>query len=66
VGIVHTGGKEPRSFEIDPTGALLFAENEKSNNIVVFRIDAKTGNLAPTGQVFDVSEPVCLKFLAIK
>ena len=66
VGIVHTGGKEPRSFEIDPTGALLFAENEKSNNIVVFRIDAKTGNLTPTGQTFDVVEPVCVKFLAIK
>ena len=30
VGVVHTGGKEPRSFEIDPTGNLLFAANQKS------------------------------------
>src|SRR6266700_1487825 len=53
IGIVPTGGKEPRSFEIDPTGTLLFAENQKSDNIVVFKIDAKTGSLRPTGKVLE-------------
>ena len=57
-----TGGKEPRSFEIDPTGKLLFAENQKSDNIVVFRIDQKTGQLTPTGKVLEVASPVCVKF----
>jgi 6-phosphogluconolactonase len=66
VGIVPTGGKEPRSFEIDPTGTLLFAENQKSDNIVVFKIDAKTGGLTPTGKVLEVASPVCVKFLAWK
>jgi len=66
VEIAPTQGKTPRSFEIDPTGQLLFAANEKSNNLVVFRIDQKTGHLTPTGQVLDVSEPVCVKFLKIE
>ncbi|MGB6802856.1 MAG: beta-propeller fold lactonase family protein, partial [Candidatus Sulfotelmatobacter sp.] len=60
-----TKGKTPRSFEIAPGGTLLFAANEKSNNIVVFSIDAKTGRLTPTGKVLDVSEPVCVKFVPI-
>ena len=66
VEIAPTQGKTPRSFEIDPTGQLLFAANEKSNNLVVFRIDQKTGHLTPTGQVLDVSEPVCVKFLKVE
>jgi len=61
-----TQGKTPRSFAIDPTGTLLFAANQQSNNIVVFRIDQKTGHLTPTGQVLDVGSPVCVKFLAVK
>ncbi len=60
-----TQGKIPRSFEIDPTGKFLFAENQKSDTIVVFRIDANTGRLTPTGQVLNVSSPVCIKFLRI-
>ena len=66
VEITPTVGKTPRHFEIDPTGTLLFAENSESNNIVVFRIDAKTGRLTPTGQSLDVGSPVCLKFLKIE
>ncbi len=65
VEITSTQGKEPRSFEIDPTGTLLFAANQKSDNIVVFKIDAKTGKLTPTGQVLDVGSPVCVKFVAV-
>jgi len=61
-----TQGKIPRSFEIDPTGRFLLAENQKSDNIVVFRIDAKTGRLTPTGQVLDVGSPVCVKFLNVE
>jgi 6-phosphogluconolactonase len=64
LGIVPTGGKEPRSFEIDPTGTLLFAANQKSDSIVVFKIDAKTGSLTPTGKVLEVASPVCVKFVA--
>jgi 6-phosphogluconolactonase len=61
-----TQGKTPRSFEIDPTGTRLFVANQDSDNIVVFRIDQKTGQLTPTGQVLDADSPVCLKFLKIE
>jgi 6-phosphogluconolactonase len=65
VGSVPTGGKEPRSFEIDPTGTLLFAENQKSYNISIFKIDQKTGMLTPTGKMLDVASPVCVKFVKV-
>lgn len=66
VEITPTQGKTPRSFAIDPTGTLLFAANAASNNIVIFRIDAKTGKLTPSGQVLNVASPVCVKFLALE
>jgi 6-phosphogluconolactonase len=61
-----TQGKTPRNFAIDPTGKLLFAENQQSDNIVVFRIDQKTGRLTSTGKILDVPSPVCIKFLAVE
>lgn len=58
-----TLGKTPRSFGIDPTGNFLLAANQESNNIIVFRIDPKTGRLTPTGQALEVPVPVCVTFL---
>ena len=58
-----TGGREPRHFAIDPSGKYLLAENQFSNNIVVFKIDAATGGLTPTGQVVEVPSPVDIAFL---
>ena len=58
-----TGGKTPRNFAIDPTGSWLLAANQDSDNIVVFRIDQKTGHLKPTGDMFQLPSPVCLKFV---
>lgn len=66
IEIAPTQGKTPRSFAIDPTGTLLFAANQQSNNIVIFRIDEKTGKLTPTGKVLDVASPVCVKFLKVE
>jgi 6-phosphogluconolactonase len=63
---VPTKGGSPRNFEINPAGSLLFAANEKSDNIVVFRIDQQTGRLTPSGQVLEIAEPVCVKFVAIE
>ncbi len=60
---VSTKGRTPRNFAIDPTGAYLLAANEESGNIVVFKIDAGTGSLTPTGEEVKVSSPVSLAFI---
>ena len=60
-----TGGKTPRNFAIDPTGSWLLAANEDSNDIVVFRIDEKSGRLSATGDVVQVPSPTCVTFVAI-
>jgi 6-phosphogluconolactonase len=61
-----TQGKVPRNFGIDPTGKFLIAANQSTNNLVVFRIDQKTGKLTPTGQSVEVGSPVCVRFMATK
>ncbi len=61
---ILTKGKAPRSFRIDPTGAYLLAANQNTSNIVVFRIDPKSGQLTDTGKAIDVPFPVCIQFQA--
>ena len=63
---VPTQGKTPRNFRIDPTGSYLFAANQNSGSVVIFRVDAKTGRLTPTGKVLEVASPVCVKFVPAK
>ena len=65
VGHQSTGGRTPRNFAIDPTGAYLLAANQNTDNIVVFSIDQQTGKLQPTGRTVEVSKPVCIKFIPI-
>jgi 6-phosphogluconolactonase len=55
-----SGGKTPRNFEIDPTGAFLLAANQ-SGNVVVFRIDPATGKLRETGHSIEIPIPMCVK-----
>ena len=62
VGHQSTLGNTPRHFAIDPSGRWLLAENQQSGNVVVFRIDLETGKLTPTGQVIEISQPVCALF----
>jgi 6-phosphogluconolactonase len=61
-GEVPSGGKEPRGFAIDPRGSFLLAAHERSDNVVIFRIDLATGKPLKTGQELHVSLPVCVKF----
>jgi 6-phosphogluconolactonase len=63
---VSTLGKTPRNFRIDPTGRWLFAANQSSGTVQLFRIDPTTGRLTASGQSFEVSSPVCVKFLPVR
>ncbi len=57
-------GKNPRNFSIDPSGNYLLVANQSSDDIVLFKRDAKTGKLTATGDTVQVSKPVCLKWIA--
>lgn len=61
IGHQSTCGDHPRSFTLDPTGNFLIVANQVTNNIVVFKRNAKTGFLTRTGQVIKVPRPSCLK-----
>jgi 6-phosphogluconolactonase len=60
---VPPGGTMPRNFAIDPTGSYLFAANELSGNVALFKIDANTGRLSPTKTDLKIDVPVCIVFL---
>ena len=55
-------GRKPRFFGLDPGGSLLYAANEDSHTIVVFRINRETGKLTPTGQIIETGSPSCIVF----
>jgi 6-phosphogluconolactonase len=61
-----TEGREPRNFAIDPNGAFLLVANQKTNNIITFKINSKSGQLYNTGYEVKVSMPVCLEFFHMK
>jgi 6-phosphogluconolactonase len=61
VDTVSSGGKHPRDCIPDPKGNFLLVLNKDSDNLVIFRIDRRTGLLkkereyaapSPTGIVF--------------
>lgn len=61
-GFQSTMGKTPRNFVIDPTGRWLLVANQNGNNVVLFRIDPRTGLLTDSGKRIELPAPVCLKF----
>ena len=66
VEVVPSGGRSPRYFGLDPTGAWLASANEESSNILLFRVDPNTGKLTPSGKPIEIYKPVCVKFVAAK
>jgi len=66
VEVSQMGGRTPRNFTIDPSGKFLLAAGQSSHDIHSFRIDAKTGQLTPTEQRWEVGSPVCLRFVPLK
>jgi 6-phosphogluconolactonase len=58
-----SGGKTPRHFNVDPSGRFLIAANQDSNNLVVFSIDPKSGELRPTGHRIESPNPTSVQFV---
>ena len=61
-----SGGRKPRQFAIDPKGNFLFAANQDSGDIVMFRIDRMTGKLTASDAVLKVPSPVCVVFVQVE
>jgi 6-phosphogluconolactonase len=57
-----THGETPRNFNIDPSGRFMLVANQRSGNIVSFRIDETSGELSPTGHSLESPSPVCIVF----
>lgn len=62
VQIISSGGAHPRNFCLSPDGAWLICANRDTNNIAVFKVDANTGRLTPTGVTAKVPQAVCVLF----
>ena len=63
VGHQYSGGKNPRNFNIDPSGQFLVCAHQDSDNIEVFRINQSTGMITPTGfGLRNIAEPLCIQF----
>jgi 6-phosphogluconolactonase len=60
---ILTGGAQPRTFVLDPSGKFLLVGNENSSNVAEFAVDQKTGRLTPTGKVItEIGEPSAFVF----
>jgi 6-phosphogluconolactonase len=58
-------GRGPRNFMIDPSGRWLLVAAQNGKNVVVFRIDPKTGLLTDSGKKIELPAPVCLKMTSV-
>jgi 6-phosphogluconolactonase len=62
IGHTPTGGKTPRNFALDPSGRILLAANQQTDDIHTFKIDQASGQLSATGQSVKRGAPVCIVF----
>ncbi|HVZ97069.1 MAG TPA: lactonase family protein [Chitinophagaceae bacterium] len=63
VGYQDVKGIMPRHFISDPSGKYLAVANQASDNIVIFKRNAKTGLLTPLKAQIHVAKPVCLQMI---
>jgi 6-phosphogluconolactonase (cycloisomerase 2 family) len=63
IGEEWARGNYPRSFTFDPTGKFLYCCNQRSDNLAAFRVDAKSGTLAFTGNYVPVGNPSHVAFV---
>lgn len=60
--ISPAGVQIPRGFGIEPSGKWMIVAGQNSNDLVVQKIDPKTGLLNLQSQKVKVSSPVCIAF----
>ena len=63
--VVSTEGDWPRNFTLDPSGGWLLVANQRSDSVVVFARDQKSGRLTRTHISLALPRPVCLRFRTV-
>ena len=63
IKIERSLGKGPQNLLITPDGQWVICANMPGNNVVVFRINADTGELTPTGEPITVPMASCIRWL---
>lgn len=60
----YTRGMHPRNFGIHPSGNWIVVANQDSNNVVVFGLNKRTGDLTPTTFEASVKKARCIKWVS--
>jgi 6-phosphogluconolactonase len=63
IDTVSTKGIRPRSFCINKAGNFLIVANQKSNDIIIFKRNKKTGLLTDTGFKIEAETPVHVRLI---
>lgn len=63
VGIEPSLGGGPQNLLITPDGRWLLCANMTGNNLMVFGIDSKTGELSANGDSISIPMPACIRWL---
>ena len=64
IGWESTRGEWPRGMNIDPSGTFLYAANQNTDNIAVFRIHQGSGRLG-LSTIVNTPTPVDVEFGAL-
>lgn len=64
LGLYPSGGKTPRSFTLSPSNRFLLAANQDSDNLVVWRRDASSGEIVEKADEIEIGTPMCVKAIA--
>jgi 6-phosphogluconolactonase len=62
LGEEWTRGDYPRNIALDPSGGVMVACNHRSDQLTVFRVDARTGGLRFTNQYVPIGSPSMILF----
>ncbi|WP_282791477.1 lactonase family protein [Streptomyces sp. CC224B] len=60
LGTTPVGGDFPRHLAFSPSQRLLFTANQRSSSVSIFRVDARTGELALSGEPFAAPVAMCV------
>jgi 6-phosphogluconolactonase len=63
VGEAREGIDIPRDFNFDPSGKFMVVGNQKTNDLVVYRVDPKTGSMTFLSKSIALKDPICFAFL---